>query len=263
MKKYFYHKRKKMDLNFENRFWLQILGDHLRFIEGSLHVKEAELLGRVKRLKETLDELLKEARSKSVRPEKILPVVEEVKKLKLDILHRHINGEIKIGLPPTFINHMINELESFEKILLNPDAEKHVLEDHYLWQSDAKGHAISLLQKLDPTEKKLMKEIKKVKKAFGAGFNATIEYIGYLRTGNAEFPALDKLNNDTLVELLVFLKMLETMKEERMTLKISGSLDVLLLDHMGRESSYAMKKILEHSGKQVSLPFSPDRERVE
>ena len=252
-----------MDVDFENRFWLQILGDHSRFIASALAPTETELLGRVKRLKEELDLLLKEARRGSLASNRVLPVVEEVKNLKLDILRRHINGEIKIALPPTFISHMINELEQFEKILLNPDTKSHILEDHYLWQSDAKGHAISLLQKLDPTEKKLMKEIKKIKKAFGAGFNATIEYIGYLRTGELEFPALDKLNDDSLVELLVFLKILETMKEERSTLKILGSLDVLLLDHMGRETIYCVMKILKHSNKALELPFSPDRPRIE
>ena len=252
-----------MNLDFENRFWLQILGDHSRFIENALAPSETELIGRVKRLKEELDFLLKEAHKGSLTSNRVLSVVEEVKNLKLDILRRHLNGEIKIALPPTFISHMLNELEQFEKILLNPDTKSHILEDHYLWQSDAKGHAISLLQKLDPTEKKLMKEIKKIKKAFGAGFNATIEYIGYLRTGELEFPALDKLNDESLVELLVFLKVLETMKEERSTLKILGSLDVLLVDHMARETLYCMKKILDHTGKRMELPFSPDRERVE
>ena len=252
-----------MDLDFENRFWLQILGDHMRFLSKSLKHDEDELLGRVSNLKDQLDTLLKEARKGSVRTDRILPVVEEVKKLKLDILQRQINGEIKINLPPTFLNHMVNELEGYEKILLNRDSRGHILEDHYLWQSDAKGHAISLLQTLDPTEKKLMKEIKKIKKAFGAGFNATIEYIGYLRTGDVEFPALDKLNDEALLELLIFLKILETMKAEKIDLKLLGSLDPLLVDHMGRESCYCMKKILEYSNNPMKLPFSPDRERVE
>lgn len=253
----------KMDLDFENRFWLQILGDHARFIEEKLKHDETELLGRVSNLKDQLDTLLKEARKGSVRSDRILPVVEEVKKLKLDILQRHINGEIKIGLPPTFINHMISELESYEKILLNPDTKSHILEEHYLWQCDAKGHAISLIQALDPTEKKLMKELKKVKKAFGAGFNATIEYIGYLRTGESEFPALDKLNDEAVLELLIFLKMLQTMKEERLELKLLGSLAVLLVDHMVREENYFMKKVLESSGKQLKVPYPPDAPRVE
>ena len=252
-----------MDVDFENRFWLQILGDHMRFIEEKTKHTETEILGRVSNLKEELDTLLKEARKGSVRSDRILPVVDEVKKLKLDILHRHINGEIKIGLPPTFINHMISELEAYEKILLNPDVKSHILEEHYLWQCDAKGHAISLIQSLDPTEKKMMKELKKVKKAFGAGFNATIEYIGYLRTGDMEFPALDKLNDETLLELIIFLKMLETMKDERIELKLLGSLAVLLVDHMRREENYFMKKIIESSGKQFTVPYPPDAPRVE
>ena len=252
-----------MDLNFENRFWLQILGDHMRFLSKSLKHDEHEFLKRVETRKAELDNLLKKARQASVRVEEILPIVEEVKKLKLDILHNQINGKIEINLPPTFVNHMLNELETYEKILLNPDVKPHILESHYLWQSDAKGHAIALLQTLDPTEKKLMKEIKKIKKALAFNFDATIEYIGYLRTGNSEFPALDKLNDEAILDLLVFLKVLETMKEERIDLKILGTLNVLLLDHMQREEIYAITKALEFAGKKVDLPFKADRPRLE
>lgn len=252
-----------MDLNFENRFWLQILGDHSRFLAKALKYTEIEFLARVEESKVKLDALLKDARKGSIRPERILPVVQEFKKLKLDILHNQINGKIEINLPPTFVNHMLNELETYEKILLNPDVKPHILESHYLWQSDAKGHAIALLQTLDPTEKKLMKEIKKIKKAFAFNFGATIEYIGYLRTGNSEFPALDKLNEEAMLDLLVFLKVLETMKEERIDLKILGTLNVLLLDHMARESVYSLSQSLEFAGKKVDLPFKADRPRIE
>lgn len=252
-----------MDLKFENRFWLQILGDHMRFLLKSLPSKEIDLIERVDLKKKELDILLEQSRKVAVETNLIMPLVEDVKELKLDILRKQIAGKIEINLPPTFINHMINEIETYEKILRDPDMVAHVLEDHYLWQADSKGHAIALLQMLDPTEKKLMKEIKKVKKAFACGFETTIEYIGYLRTGEIEFSAINKLNDEALLELLIFLKVLETMREERLDLKILGTLNVLLVDHIFRETVYAMKKILDFSGKKLDMPLDADRPRIE
>ncbi len=247
-----------MDLQFENRFWLQILGDHVRFIEMSLAVKEIEMLKRSLILKEDLDELLMEARARNVTVSNILPVVEALKEFKLDILNQQISGQIEISLPPTFLNHSLNELEKYEKILLDPEAKPHILEDHYLWQADAAGHALTIIQKLDPTEKKIMKAMKKVKKAFLFGFEAATEYIGYLRTGNIEFPAIDKLNQETLVELLIFTKMLETIRDERIDLKVLGGLNPLLLYHMLAEEAYFIMKLMEETGQKFPLSIQPD-----
>ena len=233
-----------MDINFEHRFWLQILGDHLRFIENSLAAKEVELLERAKSLKVHLDELLISARqNKNIRTEPILSAVNDVKNLKQTILARQISGKIEISLPPTFLNHMLNELNSFEKILTEPDFIPHVLESHYLWSSDAAGHAIALIQSLDPVEKALMKELKKIKKSFSAVFNKTIEFTGYFRSGVTDFPAIDKLNQEAIVELQIFMNMLETIREERLDLTLLGRLNPLIADHMLRESVYYLSKI--------------------
>lgn len=252
-----------MDLAFENRFWVQILGDHMRFIEKALHVRETELLGRTKILKEELDSLLTKARNNRLVIENILPVVESVKELKLDILNRQIAGKVEIDLPPTFLNHMVNEIECYQKILLHPEVKSHILEDHYLWQADAVGHAVALLQTLDPTEKKLMKDIRKLKKKFHANFNATTEYIGYLRTGIQEFPAIDKLNEESMAEFILFMKVLETLREERINLKVLGSLNALLADHMLRESAYFFSKLSELTGQVFNFSVKPDSPRVE
>ena len=236
-----------MSINFENRFWLQILGDHVRFFEMTLAPKEIQLLQEAQRLKVVLDTLLNEARRKrenSPSVETILRTVGEVKELKKTILARLLVGEVDINLPPTFINHSLNELQMYEKILTSfrdtGSFENHVLETHYLWNSDAAGHAIAIVQTIDPVEKKLMKKLKKVHKTFEALFIKSLEMIGYFRSGLQEFPSIDKLNREVTDELIVFAEILKTIREERLTVELLGTINPLVLDHMLRESAYAL-----------------------
>lgn len=259
-----------MSINFENRFWLQILGDHVRFFEMTLASKETQLIQETQRLKLVLDTLLNEARrerANSPKIETILRTVEEVKELKKTILAGLLEGKVDINLPPTFINHMLNEIQMYEKILTSfrdtGSFENHVLETHYLWNSDAAGHAIAIVQTIDPVEKKLMKKLKKVHKTFEALFIKSLEMIGYFRSGLQDFPSIEKLNREVTDELIVFTEILNTIREERLTSELLGVINPLMVDHMIRESSYALQKIQEAEGRPISLPHDPTAPRIE
>jgi len=253
------------DLNFENRFWLQILGDHLRFLELTLASKEKGLLDSTKALKEKADLLLAQARKKKNDTEANLSFALAVKNLKSLILERTLLGQVDICLPSTFINHMLNELEEYERILrevleTGDFRENHILDVHYLWDSDAAGHAISIVQNLDPTEKKPAKKFMKEHKCFEGFFNKALEYGKYSkRTELSNFPAIEKLNEEVTEELLIFINMLETLREERLDSKVLGTLNPLMADHMYRESVYVLRKIQQNSGKKVTTldPAAP------
>lgn len=102
---------------FEHRFWLQILGDHARFIHDSLAPKEEEEIERAKYFIESFDTLLEFAR-KNLSAEELNTLTqhasaetEQLRAFKLHLLERHLVGKIAISLSPTFLNHMVNELE--------------------------------------------------------------------------------------------------------------------------------------------------------
>ncbi|GJM78371.1 hypothetical protein HMSSN139_08670 [Paenibacillus sp. HMSSN-139] len=74
-------------------------------------------------------------------------------------------GEIKIQLGPTFINHMVNEVEEYIRVLKFLQKGEippiyHELHHHLVWLLDAAGHAGAIDDNMDRIEKK-MKEKKR------------------------------------------------------------------------------------------------------
>src|SRR5699024_4368810 len=44
-------------------------------------------------------------------------VTDKLKMFKLSLIRRHLTGDIGIHLSPTFINHIVNELEEYQLIM--------------------------------------------------------------------------------------------------------------------------------------------------
>ena len=102
---------------FELHFWLQILGDHGRFIHDSLAPSETEKIKTARYFITQFDQLLATSRGSLNEGalldllRKSLAISEEIRSFKLVLIKEHLVGKIKISLPPTFINHMVNEVE--------------------------------------------------------------------------------------------------------------------------------------------------------
>lgn len=156
-------------IKFEHEFWLQVLGDHSRFILDSLVPSEKADIGVAQNFKDIFDQLLNNARRLSGLEDatrllaKIEPSVLELRKFKLSLLERSIFKKVKIHLSPTFINHMVNELDEYVRInnfFKRNEAPPiaHELHHHLLWLQDAYGHAGAIKDQLDATETKLRKK---------------------------------------------------------------------------------------------------------
>ena len=100
---------------FEHRFWLQILGDHSRFIYEALAPVQKEEIEKASIFIQVFDSLLDHAKSIDSMQLTAKAEVEVIKlrEFKLELLRKHLIGKIKIHLSPTFFNHMINELEEY------------------------------------------------------------------------------------------------------------------------------------------------------
>ena len=139
---------------FEHRFWLQVMGDHARFIHGALAPKEEADIRTARMLIEVFDELLARARQ-PLSEREVLALTKEamlqvdaLRRFKLSLLERLLLRKVSIGLPPTFLNHTVNELDEYARILgylvsgRVPPA-LHPIHHHLLWLQDAVGHAAS------------------------------------------------------------------------------------------------------------------------
>ncbi len=262
----------RSEILFEHRFWLQVLGDHSRFILIALAEEEEEKIQKAKHFIHLFDKLLEQSRMDLEEAEIITlnnlayNAAREIRTFKLKIIKEQLVGKIKINLPPTFINHMVNEVEEYIFILscivdkqlnlVNP------IHYHKLWLLDGSGHAASISSSLDMSEKELIKLSMKYRKKFDSLYQKAIEMKGYMRTGLSEFPALNRLNQDANEEMLCFKKFLKKLEKLITEKKVLGTLRPLMLDHMYREECYYLTKLSMVS--EVKRPeCDPTKERIE
>lgn len=257
---------------FEHRFWLQVLGDHARFIFDALSPKEVTEVQKARYFIDVFDRLLEEAR-KPLSDTQLFSLTQqayqcsqEIREFKLFLIRQHLIGDITIELPPTFINHMVNEVEEYltnlQCLLLNKVPRNHPVHHHLIWLLDAAGHASALSGAFDMVEKKLIKQSDEFMKAFEQFFIKAAEIKGYMRTGLTRFPALERFNHQVEKEIICFTKFLEEIREMEEDKKILSTLTPLMPDHMAREECYYLTKLAQSS--EVKLPdCDPTRPRPE
>lgn len=262
----------KQDALFEHSFWLQVLGDHARFILETLASVEREDIQKAEYFKEKYDSMLNGLRS--IPENELLTFTRNVKKLtahfreyKLSLIRKHLTGQIKINMTPTFINHMVNELEEYLNIISYLEkGEKppifHELHHHLLWLVDAAGHAGTINDRMDSVERDIKYQSAAFTKKFQDFYLKAVELTGYLRTNLHKFPALEKMNKDVKLEMKLFRMFLEELEELDLTEQVLGTFSALMADHMAREECYYLMKLAEST--QTEPPeCNPAKKRVE
>jgi predicted nucleotide-binding protein (sugar kinase/HSP70/actin superfamily) len=237
---------------FEHRFWLQILGDHSRFIFEALAPIQKEEIEKATNFINIFDTLLERAKSSPLTQltAQVEPEVLKLREFKLELIRKHLVGKIKIHLSPTFINHMVNELEEYLRILTHLKEGKvppvyHELHHHLLWLLDAAGHSDAIYSNIDGVEKQLREKSKTFKKDFEGFYLKAVELAGYLRTNLTSFPALTKMTNDAQLEIKLFQNFLTELEELELSNQALGTFAPLMADHMYREECYYLMKLAE------------------
>lgn len=258
---------------FEHRFWLQILGDHSRFIYNALSPKEINDTQIAAQFINHFDQLLNAARMNDAAarlPELNKQAYEatvNLRAFKLNLLDRLLLGQVSIGLTPTFINHMVNELEEYKKILtalLEGKPVPRFTSLHYdlVWLPDAAGHAALFAMDLDAVEKRLIEKSQKFERHFNAFFLKAIELNGYLRTMRSQYPALSRFHTDVNMEMSIFMAFLKEIEALEISEELLSRLNPLIPDHMYREECYYILK-LSANGAVAAPACDPAKPRVE
>lgn len=243
----------RLEALYEHRFWLQVLGDHGRFILNTLSPTEVEKIISANYFIQIFDELLAEARKPlnelevELLTQRAQQYSLEIRDFKLQLIREHLVGNIKIELPPTFINHMVNEVEEYLRVIhwiLNREIPTaHPIHDHTLWLPDASGHAGAVYCGLDSTERDLRNKSKEFVVIFENLYIKADEFEGYLRTGLQDFPALGRLNTQVENNILLFMRFLMEIEGLRISKKAVGTLMPLMANHMFREECYYLTKL--------------------
>lgn len=257
---------------FEHQFWLQIFGDHSRFILNALSPKEIQLIEQANKFIKLFDDLLQKSRQPLSKQDITALTIDaynaslEIRDFKLNILRRHISDKINISMPPTFINHMINELDEYIFILtalikgkIPPTVPIHL---HLLWLPDGSGHASTVANNLDSTQKELIIKGQDYSKEFDSLYLSAIEYVGFMRTAIYDFPSLSNFNNTASEVMFSFKNFLDKLMEDILSKKVIGTLTPLMSDHMSREECYYLTK-LSMSANTKEPRCNPRRPRIE
>lgn len=248
---------------FEHRFWLQVLGDHARFIRDALSPTEKEKVEKANGFIDKFDELLQFSRQQLSRQQinQLTLVASEeanrIRDFKLDIIKEHLVGDVVIELPPTFLNHMVNEVEEYIRILPYLKREEtppmcHPLHHHLVWLLDAAGHADAITGSLDMVEKKLAEKSEDFTETFEHFYIKAVEMAGYLRANIDNFPALHRFNSQVELEINLFKAFLAELEELEITNQLLSTFSELMADHMAREECYYLTKLAESS--EISYP---------
>jgi hypothetical protein len=258
---------------FEHRFWLQILGDHARFIFHSLSPKEMEEVRLANHFIQVFDQLL--AHSRQSLSDRELAILnqqsykhgQDIRSFKLNLIRRHLEGKVQIQLTPVFLNHMVNEVEEYLRILsflVSGDIPPiiHPVHHHLLWLLDGSGHAAVIIQNLDRVETKIIDKSEMYAKKFEQFYIKAIEVAGFMRSNLEYFPALSRFNHQIELEMKCFKEFLRELEELELTDQLLGTLSPLMADHMAREECYYLIKLAQSSD--VSTPqCDPTKPRTE
>ncbi|MFG6115929.1 DUF2935 domain-containing protein [Halobacillus sp. MO56] len=257
---------------FEHAFWLQILGDHARFIRDSLYPSETEDIEKTKQFITIFDEM--GAKSKNLSFEEAKTFTKKAgeharnfRVYKLSLIQRSLEGKIGIHLTPTFINHMVNELEEYLLVIGYLGKRKeppvfHELHHHMLWLLDASGHAGAINDTMDATEQQIKKQSDAFRQTFNDLYLKSVEMTGYLRANIESFPALTRFNNETKVEMKLFQTFLKELEEMELTDEALSSFTALMADHMFREECYYLFKVAQSTASKYP-DCDPTKSRLE
>lgn len=257
----------------EHRFWLQIMGDHARFIFFSLAPNEIEYLQRAQDFMAGFDQLLEQSRLQLLSPElsvlnnRAYQLTCQFREFKLLLLALSLTSDIKIHLSSTLFNDMLNELDEYLYMISifmgGQPVTFHTLHYHMLWLNDAVGHAASVSSNLDLIERDLIDKCVCFETQFADLSFKSITMNGYLRTQLDRFPALDRLNERVNEVMNLFKEFLESIRDQRMDGRILGTLFPLMADHMAREECYYLWKISQDAGLIKRPDCDPARPRLE
>ncbi len=257
----------------EHRFWLQIMGDHARFIFFSLPPNEVAYLQRAQDFIISYDQLLEQSRKQLATQElealnqQAYQLTSQFRDFKLLLLALTLNSAIKVHLPSTFFNDMLNELEEYmtvmNLIMNGRPILFHPVHYHLLWLTDAIGHAASVAVNLDPVERDLIDKSHNFEMNFTDLNLKALIMNGYLRTQLPSFPSLNRLNEQSDLMIQQFKEFLEGLRDQRIDGRVLGTLFPLMADHMAREECYYLWKLTQTAGLVKRPDCDPTRQRLE
>lgn len=239
-------------------FWSEIMRDHAEFQIMNISSREVQSIRTSQNFKNLFNQIHDEAERLINNPNneqteelvrRVMPIIIDFINYKQSLLRRLLQCDIEFNLPPTFINHMINEAMEFYRAIsmlqsdapINRTTENLFL--HTKWLPDAIGHAANIMSTLDATETILIKEGETYKNTFTNLFIKATELEKMLPRTGLDNGALELLNEEVIATMTDFIEYLENIEVLRENCKAMGVIPPLVPDHMIREERYYLSKV--------------------
>lgn len=249
-----------LDIKEEIEFWTGIMRDHGEFQYTNLSPKEVEAIHTASYFMSLFKALHEEVKSFNgeLSPielsnliSKNMVALGQFIQFKRVLLTKLMQCDIALGLPPSFVNHMINEAMEYHRVLCMAQGTlpfNKALENirlHKVWLPDASGHASAIAAELDPIETELIHKAEKFVKRFDQLFKKAFEMFKMFERTGLEDGGLQYFNHEVEEALQKFICYLEKVKEVRSNCKVyaTGMASPLMPDHMMREEKYYIYRV--------------------
>ncbi|TYP79077.1 DUF2935 domain-containing protein [Paenibacillus methanolicus] len=245
----------------EHRFWVEILQDHAYFVRDHLSVSEQEPIRLAQSYIDAFQSLYNELHALDKNGDyrnpglvafarKAWPVANGYFQLEGSLQRARIANRVNLNLSPTYLNGTLNENQEYLRLLgymthgqAPPPLALVDLMD--LWLEDQLGHAILLINVLDPAEHGIRARAQIHLDAFRALFSQNEVIRGYLRFSPPGIPVQLRLARETLAAVNGFYEfVLEIIHLYRSTALLERT-TLRFLEHHLPETCYFIRKLAD------------------
>lgn len=243
----------------EHLFWLEVLEDHAHFLRDYLSPTETRWWQEADRYIAAFHMAVRQA---SLLPadapadaepmiafaRQVYPLADSYRKLEGQVQNLRIWNRINLNLTPTYFNGTIGENTEYLRQLgywvRGVPAEPLTLTELLdLWLEDQQGHALLLLNHLDPVERGLITEAEKYAGAFGAYRMTNFAMTDYLRFTPPGFPAQRHFSAEVLKTTMAFYRFVQGVVVQYAESTLLSRATLRFLEHHFPESCYFMRKL--------------------
>lgn len=239
---------------YENRFWLQIIGDYARLLVQAFSPDQRGEIQRARDFITQFDNLLARARQNLTADQlaqlnrEAYTATQNIQKFFLEMLSLLVRSGYPIFLKPavinsavTFTGEYLNLLNSFINNKQPPAVTASQVEIHWLPTFIQISKIIT--DSLGLYEINLRRKAEEFSNEFTNLFLAALEYQGMTRIGTGDFPIINENHKkiiQTFNDFSKFIESLITLSEQN---RIPGTLSVLYLDRTYRMICYVLKQL--------------------